>query len=294
MKIDLHIHSNHSCDGQFSPTEIIEMAKEKNLDIVALSDHDSIDGVKEMLNAGAKAGIKVIPAIEISTQINQDSVHMLGLNINPNSDTFIRHRENFENIERASTAKLIKMFQKELEFDVDYDEMMERCNNAIYGLVPLVEEVISNPKYHKYDIIKPYLPGGERSDLALTNFYIDHCLKGGKFFIALDIPDYKETIKQIHQDGGIAVLAHPFNSFYKNYKYLNAMKQAGLDGIEVFSNYHEIEKNQWYYKYAKENGFLVSGGSDYHGSFKPSIELGEFNCDFQDEAFKDIVEVLLK
>jgi len=294
MRIDLHMHSHYSCDGEFSPTELAVMAKEKGLDMVALCDHDSFEGVKEMMEAGKNNGVKVIPAIELTAQINEDITHILGLNINPDSTRFSRHKENFENIERNSTSELIKMFQKEFDFAVDFDEMLERCNNAIYGLVPLVEELIRNPRYHKYDLVKPYLPGGERGDVALTNFYIDNCLKGGKFYIPLAIVSYQDIIEQIHQDGGIAIIAHPFNNFYQNYEYLDAMKKAGIDGIEAFSNYHNHEQNAWYYKYTKENGLLVSGGSDFHGAFKPTIQMGEFNCDIQNEALSDIVAVLTK
>jgi len=293
MKIDLHMHSYHSCDGEHSPTKLIDIAKKSGIDVVALTDHDTKIGVKEMMLAGERQGIKVIPAIEVTAQLSGDFVHILAYNIDPESSRFDKHLEDFEAIERASTEELIRMFQREFDFDVDFDEMMERCDNAIYSLVPLVEELVRNPKYHGFEDVKPYLPGGPRGDLPVANFYMDKCQMGDKFYIYLDILTYRGAIEQIHADGGIAVLAHPFDKFFENYEYLHAMKEAGLDGIEVFSNYHDKKQNEWYHNYAKENGLLVCGGSDYHGYFKPNVKMGEFNCFSHDETFKEILRRLL-
>lgn len=292
MKIDLHMHSKHSVDGEHSPTELIKMAKANDLALVSLTDHDTIIGYSEFKQAGLAYGVKTIPGIEISSQIDESSTHILGLNINPESKRFDYLLENFESKERATTAKLIEMFQEELNLQVPFEEMMDRCRHSIFSLVPLVEELTANPYYQRFDLVKPYLPGGNRSDLPIVNFYWDHCQKGGRFYIYMDIPTYDEIIDEIHKDGGLAILAHPFNTFYQQNEYLQMMLDAGLDGIEAYSNYHSPEQNLWYRNYALEKGLLISGGSDYHGAFKPQISIGEFGCDDQDEIFKALIKEL--
>jgi len=279
MKIDLHLHSDRSCDGEQSPTQLIDLAKAKGLDVVSLTDHDTITGVKEMMSAGASAGIKVIPGIELSGQINEDPVHILGYDIDPDSVRFINYLEDFEKKEREATVETVKLFQKELDMDFDPKEMVDRCLNSMFALVPLLEELTTNKRYRDLDIVKPYLPGGDRADMVIANFYWDHCTKGKKFYVYLDVPDYKQLIDEVHNDGGLAILAHPLELFYENEDYLSAVIQDGIDGIEVYSSYHKRFQTLWYLDYAKKHDLLISGGSDYHGYFKPQVFMGDIDCE---------------
>ena len=279
MKIDLHIHSKYSCDGEYTPSQLIEAAKAKALEVVALSDHDTIIGVQEMMTARKQANIKVIPAIELSGQINEDPVHMLGYDIDPDSPRFNNYLEDFETLERNATIETVKRFKQELAMDYDIQEMTDRCLNSMFALVPIVEELTTNPRYRDLAIVKPYLPSGDRCDMPVANFYWDHCTKGKRFYVYLDVPDYRHLIDEIHKDGGLAVLAHPFELFYQNEEYLKAMIEAGVDGMEVYSSYHEKFQTLWYLDYAKKHDLLISGGSDYHGYFKPKVFLGAIDCE---------------
>ncbi len=294
MRADLHMHSCYSSDGEFSPSELIAIAQDSNLDVVTLSDHESNQGVMEMLAAGEKAGIKVIPGIELNADINGDIAHILGLGIDPQSTRFTNYLDDFQKMENNISERLIKMFQKHFAMDFDYQEMLARCQAATWNLIPLVDELIHNPRYKNREEIKPYLPGGAKSDFPAGSFYWDFCSKGQPFYIPLDIHSYSFIIEEIHKDGGIAILAHPYNLFYERYDYLENMQAAGLDGIEAFSNYHDDKQNLWYYNYCKAHNLLVSGGSDFHGSYKPAVKMGEFGCENQEEVLAEILDVLLK
>ena len=289
MKIDLHIHSKYSVDGEYPPARLIEMAKDKGLAIVSLTDHDTMIGVKEMMEAGARAGIKVVPGIELTGQIEGNFTHILGLNVNPDSAYFANHLGDFEEKDRIATRKLVRLFKSELNMDFDIAEMERRCDEAMYPLVALVDELLTNPKYQDLEIVQPYINNGPRSDIPAANFFWDHCCVGGRFYISYEIPSYAELISDIHKEGGIAIVAHPYDIYFKKPEILQLVVEAGVDGLEVFSNYHNQEMREWFHKYALDHKLLVSGGSDYHGSFKPHVFLGEFGCPNQEEMLRDIV-----
>ena len=130
MKIDLHMHSSYSGDGEHSPEKLVMMAKELGIDVVALTDHDTINGVNEMLEAGKKHGIKVIPAIEISCQVCDNVTHILGYNINPNSKRFSEYLQNIIDMENAAIKENVILFKKVLDMDYDVDEMLKKCESA--------------------------------------------------------------------------------------------------------------------------------------------------------------------
>ena len=294
MKIDLHMHSKYSVDGQYEPQELIAIAKKAGLSVVALADHDTMLGVKEMIAAGEEAGIKVIPAIELTGQINGNFTHILGLNVDPESAYFSQHLRNFEELDRIASKKLIRMFQTELNMDFEFADMEKRCEEAMYPLVPLVEELTTNPKYRDLEIVQPYINNGPRSDVPTMNFFWDHCCKGGRFYIPYEIPTYKTLIEEIHQEGGLAIIAHPYDTYYRRNDLLELIKEAGADGLECYSNYHDAEMKQWYHDYAINNGLLISGGSDFHGDYKPTVFMGEFGCDDQDLILGPLIAKLLK
>ena len=294
MRADLHIHSKYSSDGEKSPQELAAIAKSKNLAIIALCDHETTAGTKEMMEAAADLGITAIPGIELNGEIDGDIAHILGLGLDPESTRFDNNLAAFEEHDKDATDLMIRLFRDEFSMDFDFALMRGRCLAANWNMLPLVDELLTNPKYRNMEKIQTYLPGGEKSDFPAGSMYWDYCLKGQPLYIPPDIPNYKKVIEEIHQDGGIAILAHPFNLFYEQYEYLQAMKDAGLDGIEAYSNYHDDSQNAWYHQYCLEQGLLVSGGSDYHGAYKPHVVMGEFSCRNQEEVLADILKVLLK
>ena len=93
------------------------------------------------------------------------------------------------------------------------------------------------------------------------------------------MPDFVESVQKIHEAGGLAIVAHPFNTFYKNDEMLKMLLDAGVDGIEAYSNYHTPDQNVYYEKLAKEYHLLITCGSDFHGEKKPSIQMGEYGLD---------------
>ena len=139
--------------------------------------------------------------------------------------------------------------------------------------------MFNDPRYQDIPDFKDYIPGGKRSDPAPVNFFWDKCQYGSDLFVYVPMPDFVESVQRIHEAGGLAIVAHPFNTFYKNDEMFKVLLDAGVDGIEAYSNYHTPEQNVYYEKLAKEHHLLITCGSDFHGEKKPSIQMGEYGLD---------------
>lgn len=274
---DLHMHSNVSRDGEFTPTQLIEIAKSKNLKVVALSDHNDMRGLDEMQEAGKKANIQVIPAIEFDTLFEGLEVHLLGYNFEYHKPYYEQLADYTLDLIDSATHKRIQLFEKNFGVELDEEKIMKEAkdtNDNPYFVT--FNHMISDPRNKDIPIFQDYLPGGKRDNPAMINFYWDHCSAGSPSYVEVKFPDFKETVDRIHADGGIAVLAHPFKNFYLKDELLLKAIEAGVDGIEAYSNYHTPEMNTYYDDFCTKHNIMMTFGSDFHGALKPAIEMGEY------------------
>ena len=275
MKFDLHIHSCFSKDGELTPKQLIQMAKEKNLQAVALCDHDSIQGVREMIQEGKKVGITVIPGIECTTLLDDNECHLLGYGIDLSNPYFLQLTAHVNQLmDLAFHERVIKLEKK---YPISIDELQIRQDAGDENPWFLMcESIFQNPEYQKIEDFKDYIPGGKRSEPAPVNFFWDKCQKGSDLYVRVAYASLAESVQKIHEAGGLAVLAHPFKTFYQNEELLQKALEAGIDGIEVYSNYHEPFHNEYYEDYAQKHHLLMTCGSDFHGKHKPLIQMGEY------------------
>lgn len=272
---DLHMHSAYSKDGEYPPHELISIAKKANLQVVALCDHDSIQGVNEMVNAGNNENIWVIPGIECSTLFKGNECHLLGYGIDLNEPYFKELTAKINQLTHdAFHQRVVKLLNK-YPIEIDEEKVIKDANgkNPWFNMM---NDIFSNPKYQDIEDFKDYLPGGKRCEPAPVNFYWDKCLPGTDLYVRVEYPSLEDTVKKIHEAGGIAILAHPFKTFYQNEELLNQAIEAGIDGLEVYSNYHETCHNEYYEQFAFNHKLLVTCGSDFHGKNKPAIKMGEY------------------
>ena len=275
---DLHMHSNYSQDGQLSPKQLVQMAKEKGLKIIALSDHDSIAGVQEMMKEANQVGIQVIPAIECSTKLDNYDVHLLGYGIDLEDEYFISLRDRLSkqgaNIFHERVEKLRKKYGVEID-----EEQVIRDSHGKNPWFLMMSQLFADPRYAHIEDFKEYRAGGSRCDPAPVNFFWDLCGFGSDLYVASNNPDFAMTVEKIHEAHGIAVVAHPFKTFYKREDLLQKLLDAHIDGMEVYSNYHDKEQIAFYESFAKKHDLLITCGSDFHGILKPSIEMGEYGLE---------------
>lgn len=256
--VDLHVHSNHS-DGTYTVKELVEYAKEKGLYAIALTDHDTVSGVKEAVMEGKMCGVKIIPGIEVSTGYGTGELHILGLNIDYESEVFDEFiascRESREERNRRMAAKLC-----ELGMQVSYEDL-----KALYP-----SATVTRAHFARYLQEKGYV--GSRNEA------FDRYLGDGKpAYVTRERISPKDAIDMIKRAGGHPVLAHPL--LYRMGKdrlesLFDYLKGLGLEGIEGLYALNTKSDDENLKKMAENHGLYITGGSDFHGSNKPDIDLG--------------------
>ena len=160
-RFDLHMHSCYSSDGQFTPKELIEIAKDKGLKTIALSDHDCISGVKEMIRLGNEVGIEVIPAIECSTSIGYTDVHLLGYGIDLDNDYFQNLLEKTQVKSRNAFSTRCDRLRAKYGVEIDEEAILKEANGKNPWFV-MCTHMFNDPRYQDIPDFKDYIPGGKR------------------------------------------------------------------------------------------------------------------------------------
>ncbi|MCD8231699.1 MAG: PHP domain-containing protein [Clostridiales bacterium] len=257
-QIDLHTHSTGS-DGTFTPAELVTEAKKTGLSAIALTDHDSTDGIAELMAAGQKYGIETIPGVELSTEYAEEEIHVVGLFIDPDNESLREQLRIFRDNRDNRNLKMIDRLREE-GFDITAEAIYERNPDS----------VVARPHIARYLADTHQIPDIQT---AFDRYIGSGCI--------CYVERYKITpmraVELIHEAGGLAVLAHP--CLYKLsdetlLQMITEMKAVGLDGIEAVYSCNEGDDEQKYRRIAADFGLLLSGGSDFHGSNKPQIKLG--------------------
>ncbi|WP_300379591.1 PHP domain-containing protein [Clostridium sp.] len=241
---DLHIHSNFS-DGTLTPEEIVKMAEIKGIKSISITDHDCISSqyIKEKVNK-----INIISGIEISSEINELDIHILGYFINYKDENLINVVNKLKE-DRIKRVKEILFKLKKENIFIEIEDLDVKGTSSI-GRSHIAKAMVEKGYFNNYKS-------------AFTNYLV----QGKPAFVKGHKLDYKSTIEVITRSGGIAVLAHP-GQVYKNLEieYLvRELKCFGLEGLEVYHPSHDIEQTNKFYNLAKKYKLLITGGSDYHG-----------------------------
>jgi len=257
MYCDLHIHSHYS-DGSYSPAKIVAVAKKKNL-VVALTDHNTIDGLPEFIHAAMQYNVTVVPGIEITTEYNSQEIHLLGLFVPP------RHYQELATVTNH------------------YHQAKVESN------LQLINNLAVDGYYIDYDCLKSTVPNGKinRAHIGaeLTKLgYTDSITSAFKLLLNEEAGYYTppsrlqllDTIHYLRTLQTLPVLAHPLNSIdvvtLRNL--LPKAIEAGLLGMEVIHTSYDENTIHISKQLANDFSLLPSGGSDFHGSNKPNIPLG--------------------
>ena len=258
MLIDLHTHTNAS-DGTDSPSELIDKAINRGINILALTDHDTARGWSEasssLLNHSSQSSMKLVLGAEISCQDeNGISIHMLGLLFDPDYQPLFevleRTREN-----RHSRMERIIARLNEAGIDITLEEVnAQRKGDATLGRPHLADALVA----------RGHVASRDEAFAALLH-------NKSKFYINHYSPSPVETIKLIKAAGGVAVIAHPLASQRGrtiSMDLFESLISAGLDGIEVDHRDHSESEKSELLRFAIENELIVTGSSDYHGTGK--------------------------
>lgn len=271
MAVDLHVHSNRS-DGTLTPAQLVDYAAEKGLAAFALTDHDTVDGLDEAIEYAEKLRSgkcgdgtvpcmvpQVIPGIEFSTEYQGRDVHILGLYIDYRDAAFTRQLQAFVDSRITRNRKMCALLQA-AGIPVTYEKLLAEFPDA----------VITRAHYAKYMFGHGYIKSLSE---AFDRYVGDHC----PCFVPREKVTPAQAVRLILSVGGIPILAHPV-LYHMSEEKLNALtaqlKEAGLIGIEaIYSTYTAAEERS-IRALASRYGLLISGGSDFHGTTKPGLDMG--------------------
>ena len=259
MKIDLHTHSTCS-DGTMSPTELVQHAIINGIDILAITDHDTVAGWSEAI-AAIRGEFQLVLGAEISCLTeNGESIHMLGLlfdaNYQPLQEVLAASRDD----RLPRMQKMIKSMNED-GIKITYEEVLSfKPEGATLGRPHLADALVAKGLVKSRD-----------------EAFADWLNNSSKYYVSHVAPTPLEAITLIKAAGGVSVIAHPYSSFrggQLNIESFRQMKSAGLNGIEVDHRDHSHQEREELREIAKSLDFVITGSSDFHGSGKLNL-IGE-------------------
>ena len=246
MIFDLHIHTNYS-DGLFAPEEIVNLAIKKGLDGIAITDHDTIDGIEPAIdyNSSLIDNIHIIPGIEFSCIYNNEEVHILGYFINHKSPKMINLSKELKKNRINRSLKMIDKLNA-IGFEIKIEEIQTLTKKDYIGR-PHIAEILVRKGYvnNIHDAFKLYLNRGKPGYVEKKSLNIN------------------ETIAFIHELNGIAILAHP--GLLKDKTIINYCIQAKIDGIEAIHSKHNMKDIEFLLNIGEKSNLIITAGSDCHG-----------------------------
>lgn len=260
MKFDLQSHSVHS-DGHLEAADVVAHAAAAGVELLALSDHDTIDGVDEALAAGREKGVRIVPTTEISAVegIHED-LHVLGFRVDHGDPVLCEHLRDARD-DRVLRAERMGDRLHELGFEIDPAPLEgRRAAGKPIGRPHLAGAVLAHPAN------EARLAAEGHGDVS--SFIPAYLIPGAPAYVARTHPTVVDAIGWIHGAGGLAVWAHPFWDVDDPNEVLDSIdrfREAGLDGVEAFYPTHDADQAGLLVERCAELGMLTTGSSDFHG-----------------------------
>lgn len=255
--IDLHTHSLKS-DGSMTPAEVVQEAKRAGLAAIALSDHDTVDGLEEAIAEGEKIGVEVVPAIEFSVQ-SKTETHILGYFIDYNNPHLKKVMEEVVDL-RIQRNHVTTQRLNELGFDITLEEVRALAPNNFVGRAHFARVLMD----------KGYTQSVKEG--------FDKYMSVGKYaYCEKQRLTARDAVELIAECGGISFLAHPHLTQLPDdelREFLIELKGYGLCGLEGYYTDYTPEMQAKYQNMATELGLAISGGTDFHAKMKPHISIG--------------------
>ncbi len=273
-RVDLHIHSLNSSDGDFAPVALLQMAREKGLRAISISDHDTMGAYPDALLWSDKLGVELVPSVELTTLFDGREFHLLLPFVRWDSRTLERILATVTRA-RMEEAKERVARLRELGFDIDWDELIVKTKGGPPLGVSIAQILIDKGRKEKNPSLKQYYEGTNRL-FAPYFFYKDYFLEEGPAFVPKRTVSLLEVLDLLAPEGAAPVLAHPGAYFERATKEdLAVLKERGLVGLEVYSSYHDTDQTRLYRAAAEELDLVATAGSDFHGRIKPHVIFGQ-------------------
>lgn len=260
MFIDLHTHTTAS-DGSLTPSQLVRYAKKKGLTVIAVTDHDTVDGNAEAMAEGEREAITVVPGVEISVDYSPGSMHMLGFFINIKSTGLSEKLRLLQDSRADRNPRIIEKLNA-LGVPITYQEVIDVSGGGQVGR-PHIAQVLLQKGYTR----------------SIQEAFDRYLGKGAPAYFDKFRLEPAGAISMIIGAGGVPVLAHPFTLNCANADELELLVKhlvsLGLAGIEVYYTEHSSKQVSVYESLARRHNLLITGGSDFHGANVEGIDLGK-------------------
>ncbi|MFC4598832.1 PHP domain-containing protein [Cohnella hongkongensis] len=261
-RADLHTHTTAS-DGMFAPAVNVRMAKEAGLAAVAITDHDTVAGVREAMEAGLEHGIVVVPGVELGTVTDGQDIHVLGYGFALEDQTWLARLAALREGRNSRNERILDKLAQ-LGMPVTPEELA-----AAAGRTASKDRSVGRPHIAQAMVDKGYVNDArEAFDLWLA--------EGKPGYARQTRATPREAIAWIHEAGGAAVIAHP--GIYGNDELVLSLPEQGADGLEAYHSEHDPEQERRYAEWAAARGKLATGGSDFHGIREGKAYHGAIGC----------------
>lgn len=256
--IDLHVHTTAS-DGTYTPSNMVRLAKKAGLSAVAITDHDTVDGVDEAIMTANEIDMNLVPGVEISVG-ETDNIHILGLFINHKNDDMFKIMRRLKRNRLERNKKMIELLQKQ-GFDITYEKVAVETGANNLGRMHIAKYIQKNGMVDDYRTV-----------------FRQYIVEGQSAYAAREKLAEQDGINAILNSGGVPVLAH-INYFRKSdeevEENVKRLKEKGLMGIEVYYSGYNRHTQELAFKLAKKYDLLKSGGSDFHGENREGVYIGK-------------------
>lgn len=253
FRADLHCHSTCS-DGTFTPEELIAHAASLGLQGLSITDHDNIDAFEKALPHAEKLHIRLLPGIELSASHREETIHILGYGVDTRSPSLVSFCKQHQERREKRNSAILELLRKE-QIVITEQELAAAAGGGSIGRPHIAKIMIQKGVVKDLnEAFKKYLGDGKSCYAPGVRFTIE------------------ETIDVIHQADGFAILAHPH--LIEKRKIVKEILDMDFDGLEgYYANYPKNIQHKWV-KIGKDKGWIVTGGSDFHGTIKPYSSLG--------------------
>jgi len=254
MAIDLHIHSTFS-DGTLSPQQIVQVALDKQLTAIAITDHDTISGVVPAQQVAGDTELRVLPAVEISTTVDGRDVHILGYFIDLQHTGLLQKLQTIRDARQQRARQIANKLEK-LGISIDFEKLLEEAG----------PDSIGRPHIARRLAIEGHVADARQA-------FARYLRRGGSAYVERYRLDPCEAVELVISAEGLPVLAHPALDGAE--QHVDSLIDCGLQGIEAYHTIHSPVQTRRYIAMAQEKGLLITGGSDSHGPEGPiPVEIG--------------------
>lgn len=256
--IDLHIHSTYS-DGTLTPLLLVQEAKKMGLRAISLTDHDTTEGVEEIISHGNAYGVEILPGVELSAHIDASSVHILGYGLHYNDPALLARLATIQEARHTRNQKIINRLN-DLGIKITKEDVHKFSKTGQTGRPHFAQFLIEKKVAHSFD---------DAFDIYLG--------QKGSAYVPRKILFAADAIRYINEAGGLSVLAHPATVDYTMSSIsglVETLKNFGLSGVEVYYPTHSKKVRKTLLEISRKYDLIATGGSDFHGHRSAEKTLG--------------------